>query len=453
MKERCLYAVLTLVLLALMIGPVAAHAQATPTPTPVPAANCALSLPAPDPQSTPVPADCGTGLNGLPSLLGVSGGNYNSVSIDPKSGAVGCYTGTMGAVVQDASANEYVLGSSHGLARNGGKGVKTNEPIVQPGLPDLGCWQAKEDTVAQLSKWSAINFKGGTNELDAAIAKVVMTNETPVGPLVAGVDPNGNIQNIGQISTTPFPYDSLEDGIEVTKMGRGSCLTGGFITAWDAMGVVTYPSTDNPGGSGIAYFDHQVLVLGQTFTNPGTVCTFASASDSGALVLTYNPNFTCLQAIGVIFAGSSGSSADSGGNIVAVNPLQAPNPNPLGVVGVLDKFKVSLVGLPLGVNPGECTPSSPIFSVQGPPSHSGMTEALRASIERVRKVKEVNGRRLLRKVHEVSAIGIAKGDAPDTAVLNVYLSEDTPETRAKVLKELHNSRRVRFKNAAKFQAL
>ena len=446
MKERSLYAVLTLALLALMIGPVAAHAQASPTATPTPG-SCALTLPAPDPSSTPIAPDCGTGLNTLPSSLGVSGGNYNSVSIDPKTGAVGCYTGTMGAVVQDASANEYVLGSSHGLARNGGKGVKTNEPVVQPGLPDVGCWQAKEDTVAQLSKWSTLNFKGGKNELDAAIAKVVMTSVTPVGPLVPGVDPNGNIQNIGQISTTPFPYDSLQDGLEVTKMGRGSCLTGGFITAWDAMGVVTYPNTDNPGGSGIAYFDHQVLVLGQTFSNPATLCSFASNSDSGALVLTYNPNFQCLQAIGVIFAGSSGNSADSGGTIVAVNPIQAPTPNPLGIVGVLDKFKVSLVG------DSVCTPASPIFSEQAPTSSPEISTALRASIERVRKVKEVNGRRLLRKVHEVTAIGIAKGDAPDTAVLNVYLSDDTPETRAKVLKELHHNSRVRFKNAAKFQAL
>jgi len=350
----------------------------------------------------------------------------------------------MGAVVQDATETEYVLGSSHGLARNGGKGVRTNEPIVQPGLPDLGCWQAQEDTVAQLSKWSKINFKGGKNELDAAIAKVVMTSKTPVGPLVPGVDPNGNIQNIGQISTTPFPYDSLEDGLEVTKMGRGSCLTGGVITAWDAMGVVVYPNTASPGGSGIAYFDHQVLVLGETFTEPHTLCTFASNSDSGALVLTYNPNFQCLQAIGVIFAGSSGESPDSGGSIVAVNPLQAPNPNPLGVVGVLDKFKVSLVG------DNSCTPPSPIGVAAHPIAR--MSSAMHKSINLVRKAKETYGHRLL-KNHAVVAVGIATGDSPDTAVLNVYLSEDTPEIRSKVLKEIHNRSAVRFKHAAKFQAL
>jgi len=350
----------------------------------------------------------------------------------------------MGAVVQDATETEYVLGSSHGLARNGGKGVRTNEPIVQPGLPDLGCWQAQEDTVAQLSKWSKINFKGGKNELDAAIAKVVMTSKTPVGPLVPGVDPNGNIQNIGQISTTPFPYDSLEDGLEVTKMGRGSCLTGGVITAWDAMGVVVYPNTASPGGSGIAYFDHQVLVLGETFTEPHTLCTFASNSDSGALVLTYNPNFQCLQAIGVIFAGSSGESPDSGGSIVAVNPLQAPNPNPLRVVGVLDKFKVSLVGDPT------CTPPAPLGVAAHPIAR--MSSAMRKSINLVRKVKEEHGHRLL-KNGAVVAVGIATGDNPDAAVLNVYLSEDTPEIRSEVLKEIHNSSAVRFKHAAKFQAL
>ncbi len=74
------------------------------------------------------------------------------------------------------------------------------------------------------------------------------------------------------------------------------------------------------------------------------------------------------------------------------------------------------------------------------------------SINLVRKAKETYGHRLL-KNHAVVAVGIATGDSPDTAVLNVYLSEDTPEIRSKVLKEIHNRSAVRFKHAAKFQAL
>ena len=77
---------------------------------------------------------------------------------------------------------------------------------------------------------------------------------------------------------------------------------------------------------------------------------------------------------------------------------------------------------------------------------------MRKSINLVRTVKEEHGRRLL-KNGAVVAVGIATGDNPDAAVLNVYLSEDTPEIRSEVLKEIHNSTAVRFKHAAKFQAL
>src|ERR1700719_2747993 len=210
MKSRILLGAITLIA-GLAFGFGSAMAQATPTSTPTPAASsCTIADVPPDSQNATI---CTTGAEAPPSLLGVSGGNFNSIAI-AKGGGVGCCTGTLGGVFTDNNGNPVVLGSSHAFARNGV--AKANEPIVQPGLTDLGCWQDPTDTVASLSKFSAINFsKGKTkteNQFDVAFAKIGTTDRSPGGPPVAGVDLGGFILNVGHLSTTPFPFDSLIDG-------------------------------------------------------------------------------------------------------------------------------------------------------------------------------------------------------------------------------------------------
>jgi hypothetical protein len=121
-----------------------------------------------------------------------------------------------------------------------------------PGIVDLGCFQDQSDTVAKLSNWTKLNFSGGANALDAALAKVVDEEVTPGGPSVPEVDPQGRILNLvsstfvgdvpaDQISKTPFPFNSLFDRMPVVKQGRTTCLTSGRIDAFDAMGKVAYP--------------------------------------------------------------------------------------------------------------------------------------------------------------------------------------------------------------------
>jgi hypothetical protein len=68
----------------------------------------------------------------------------------------------------------------------------------------------------------------------------------------------------------------------VIKMGRTSCLTPGAIDAFDAMGVVVYPPGCNMAASGSAFFNHQILVIGEAIGSPsGRACTFAQTGDSG----------------------------------------------------------------------------------------------------------------------------------------------------------------------------
>ena len=53
---------------------------------------------------------------------------------------------------------------------------------------------------------------------------------------------------------------------------------------------------------------------------------------------------------------------------------------------------------------------------------------------------------------EVVAVGIGAGDDPSSAALHVYLENDTPEIRRKVLSEVGKVK-VNFKHAGKFNAL
>ena len=227
--ERGLSAITLLAALLCRFGTASAQSSpvASPTATPIPSTcafqDCAL-------EGTPV--DCRTATEPQPSMFGVSGGNYDSIS----KGA--CCTGTLGAAVQDTTGNQYVLSANHVLARasSTSKSAHKNELIVQPGLLDLGCWQDQGDQVAKLWNWVPLKFgAGAVNTLDCAIAKVES----------GGMDPNGYIFNVGTISPVSFPVSDLVDASYVMKMGRETCLTLGQIDAIDAMGKVTYVKGEN----------------------------------------------------------------------------------------------------------------------------------------------------------------------------------------------------------------
>ncbi|MFZ0889997.1 MAG: hypothetical protein WA005_16245 [Candidatus Binataceae bacterium] len=421
--QLCLPMLIAAVLMTAM-GGMRASAQILPTATPTPGA-CSIT------QIGSAKVDCRTGAEDPPSFLGVSGGNINSVDATGTS----CCTGTFGALVKDTKSVDYVLGTNYALARasNGVRSASRNELIVQPGLVDLGCWQDTTDTVAKLWSWVPIGFAGPVpNTMDAAIAKVVTAQASPGAAPTPGIDPLGRIFNIGQISTTPFPFDSLEDGLRVMKMGRGSCLTTGQIDAFDAMGKVVYPAkTCNALGAGAALFNHQILVMGVAQGDlSGQTCTFAENGDSGALVLLQN--FTCPQAIGVLFAAAGPPFTPTGGVIAAVTPIQT----------ILTRFKVSLVGK-------ACTTSDFLPEINSPAPE--MTDALRASINTVRAVKERYADALLKHEH-VTAVGIGAGDDPNTASLAVYVDDDSPETTANIPKQFDGVQ-VKIKQAGKFSAL
>lgn len=450
--ERSTYVTIILAAIFLILGTLTAHAQtASPSATPTPGLCSIDTLPN---GASPV---CATGEEPPPVYLGISGGNYNSVAFVAKTNTITCCTGTLGALVMSSRAVPMVLSSGHVFARNSStsKSAALNEAIVQPGLVDLGCWQDPTEQVAKLTSWSKINFSGGANTLDAAVATVVNREETPGGTPTVGVDPEGRIFNLvsssfptdefpaDQISSTPFPYTSLFAGMEVVKMGRTSCLTSGQIDAFDAMGKVVYPGkVCNEVAAGTALFDHQILVIGAPLNNTGfAACTFAQSGDAGAMVVTgqdFLNGFNCPQAIGIIFAGTPAAGTPYGpeqsSTIVAVNPIG----------DILSKFNVTLVGK-------SCTENELGSDNGGGGPTLTISAAKRQSIELVRAVKNRNAARLL-KIDEVTAVGIGAGEDSDHAALNVYLNKDTPAVRAKIPTQIDGVMVV-IKHAPKFQAL
>ena len=122
-----------------------------------------------------------------PIKLGTSGSNVGD--INPSF----CCTGTLGSQVKDSNGVKYILSNNHvlALANTGTVG----QAIMQRGYVDTVpvCSTAGTITVANLTRFVTINFAGGNNVADAAIAQVVPGQ----------VSPNGAILEIGTVSATP----------------------------------------------------------------------------------------------------------------------------------------------------------------------------------------------------------------------------------------------------------
>ncbi len=153
-----------------------------------------------------------------PIQLGVSGGNAQ----DSANGF--CCGGTLGALVQDAGGNQYILSNTHVFAGDQVPGGNNREAvagdaIAQAGLIDTGCRFDSNDTVANLTDWT--RFGDGSN-VDGAIAA------TRGGSVVRQ---DGAILEIGTIASTTA---SAFVGQAVKKSGRTTGFTRSSISALNA---------------------------------------------------------------------------------------------------------------------------------------------------------------------------------------------------------------------------
>lgn len=214
-----------------------------------------------------------------PIKLGTSGSNVKDIN------ASFCCTGTLGSLVTDKSGNLYILSNNHVLARS--NAGKAGELIMQRGYVDTVpvCSKTGTINVANLTKFVTLNFSGGNNTVDAAIAKIISGQ----------VNTNGTILEEGTLSATTV---TPSVGLKVEKSGRTTAMTKGTI---GAINVTVNVSGYGPCGMGTntAKFVKQFQINSTTFSGGG---------DSGSLIVTQPATGKKPNPVGLLFAGSSTST-------------------------------------------------------------------------------------------------------------------------------------------------
>jgi hypothetical protein len=180
--------------------------------------------------------------------------------------------GTIAARVKDASGSVYALSNNHVYANSNNASI--GDGALQPGPYDGGTDPA--DRIGTLSAFKEINFSGGDNDIDAAIAlssTAMLGNST-----VSGYTP------------TSTPVEGTVN-LPVKKEGRTTGVTLGQISEVNVTVTVCY-ATIGPFCVKSARYVNQLAIGGGTFSAGG---------DSGSLIVTQSGN----NAVGLLFAGSS----------------------------------------------------------------------------------------------------------------------------------------------------
>ena len=194
-----------------------------------------------------------------------------------------CCGGTLGSLVQ-IGGTQYILSNYHVFESDivdGGNNriATTGDPIIQPGLIDVGCNAGNAQNVATLTKDSSLP----NSNVDASIGQVT--------PDMVRAD--GSILEIGTISSQTVDA-ALKQAVK--KSGRTTGLTRSTISGLNATVSVAY---DNECAGGPAFtktFTGQIIIGNRA-------SKFLAGGDSGSLMVedvATNP-----RAVGLLFAGSS----------------------------------------------------------------------------------------------------------------------------------------------------
>ncbi len=226
----------------------------------------------------------------MPVPIGVSTGNAGE-----------CSSGTIGARVKDVSGNLFALSNNHVYALENNADIPSD--ILQPGLYDSRCSSATNNVIGSLYSFISIDFSGGDNVVDAAVAA---TSADQVG----NATPAGGYGLPSSLTYTQATGNAAGVGLSVKKYGRTTGQTTGSIKGINVTVKVCY----NSSCSLIATFVNQ-LAIGSG--------NFSKAGDSGSLIVTNDAN---AYPVGLLFAG--------GGNSTFANPIDE----------VLSRFSVSVDG-------------------------------------------------------------------------------------------------------------
>jgi hypothetical protein len=182
-------------------------------------------------------------------------------------GTIGCRVTKGGQVF--ALSNNHVYANSNAASMG--------DAVIQPGTFDGGSSPA--DDIGTLSDYEPINFSGGNNVIDAAIAlssTANLDNSTP-----------SNGYGTPKSTTTTASVN-----MRVMKYGRTTQQTKGRVTAINATVNVNY------GSPGVARFVNQIVIGGGGFSSGG---------DSGSLIVVEKGGDK-LKPVGLLYAGSSSAT-------------------------------------------------------------------------------------------------------------------------------------------------
>lgn len=251
-------------------------------------------------------------VQGKHALLGSSGGNDNDYDTYTtpagKSYIADCCGGTLGALVQNAAGQKFILSNNHVFAES--DQAKIGDVIDQPGLMDGACIPLSDAStrlhaVGTLRAFLPLSAR--STNVDAALASI--------DP--GAIDSGGAILELGSLHDgilAPAPPmagegETLEPDnfdMPVVKSGRTTGLTCSHISAVElAVKVNYYKDCAETQPYEAKIFHGQIAIEGADFTDSG---------DSGALVLDARN----AEAIGMYFAG--GTNGD-GKTLSLVNPI------------------------------------------------------------------------------------------------------------------------------------
>src|SRR3989454_8366259 len=231
--------------------------------------------------------------------------------------------GSIGARVVDGSGNVYVLSNNHVLANSNDASI--GDAALQPGPYDRGT--APADEIGTLAAFNTIDFSGGDNTIDAAIARSTTSdlgNATPTddgyGAPSATIFGDANGDHV-------FDDEAALLGLNVQKYGRTTKLTHGQITGINATVTVCYEVF-------FGFCIKSARFVDQLVIEPGT---FSGGGDSGSLIVTDDGN---KNPVALLFAGSSTQTIANRIDLVlshfgvAVDGGNSPPPTPVTDVAI-----------------------------------------------------------------------------------------------------------------------
>ena len=180
--------------------------------------------------------------------------------------------GTIGARVKDNAGNVYALSNNHVYANSNNASI--GDGVLQPGPYDGGIDPTHR--IGTLAAFKVIDFNGGNNEIDAALA--VSTTTMLANSTLSGYTPTGT------------PVEGTVN-LPVKKQGRTTGLTTGQISEVNVTVTVCYATLGRFCVQS-AKFVNQLAIGGGSFSAGG---------DSGSLIVTQSGD----DPVGLLFAGSS----------------------------------------------------------------------------------------------------------------------------------------------------